>query len=387
MSERDYLVIGILALWVIYHLLTTFIGKKKKGYLLIASLLFVGAYLYMLYDDSIKTQYFDYYYYTLIGCFSVNMFIGNMWKYFKKDISEYDFYALEDELEDIKDTSELLRRRFISTIEILHDGIAFRESDGVVFGSDKYIELIGLENNQFELENLLELIHKDDIPQYQNAIEKTTKRNPIYNVDFRIKKDDKFYWVKETGKRISVNKKLTYISIIKLQDIKLFPQTEIEVLDGLDNFKKMYEEMQALNRKKNPYHLVHIRLTNIPQINDKYGRDVGNLMMGEYVKKLKYNFMKDNSSLFRLGGIDFGLLIKDEKKYEILVRALQGSGDLLNLKMVFGGITQTLYPNIGVSESPYEGKIPDTVIEQAEKALHISLQDQSNSNYCFYENV
>lgn len=387
MTETDYVILSILGLWVLYHLITTFIGKKKKGYLLIASLLFVGVYGYLLYDQEVKTMYLDIYLYVLLGCFSLNMFIGNLWKYFKKDISEYDFYALEEELEELKDTSELMRRRFISTIEILNDGISFRESDGIIFGSDKYIELVGLENNQFELENLYNLMHNDDIPSYRNAVEKTSKRNPIYNVDYRIKKDEKFIWIKEVGKRILIHKKLSYISIIKVLDIKQFPRTEIEVLDGLDGTKKMFKEMTNLNRKNQPYNFVYIKLTNIPQVNEKYGREVGNLMMGEYLKKLRYNFIKDNQSLYRINGIDFGLIIKDDKKYEILVRALQGSGELLNLKMVFGGITQILYPNIGISESPYEGKNPDIVYEEAKKALKISLEDKSNTNFCIFDKI
>ncbi len=384
MQERDYIIIGVLGLWIIYNLITAFIGKKKKGLMFIASLLFLIVYIVIQFDIEFVTEYKDYYYYFLLGLFSLHMFLANTLRYFKKDISEYDFYALEEELEEIKDTSELLRRRFISIIEILKDGISFRESDGIIFGSDKFIEYFGLENNQFSIENLHNLMNKDDIPQYKNAIEKTTKRKPIYNVKYRIKKEGKNVWINEVGKRININKKTTYISIINLMDSKAYPHTEIEVLDGLNNSKIMYEEMNKLYKAKIPYHFIQIKLTNIPQINEKYGREIGSLMMGEYLKKLKYNFIKDNKSLYRTNGIEFGLIIKDERKYEILVRALQGSGELLNLNMVFGGIKQTIYPNLGISESPYEGKSPDKVIKEANKALEISLKDQTNTNYCFY---
>ena len=387
MTERDYIVIALLSLLVIYHMLTTLTNKKKKGYLLITSFLFSLGYIYLLLNKSQYTEYFEYYYYITIAFFSSNMFIGNLWKHFKKDISEYDFLALEEKLEELSESSELLRKRFISTIEILHDGISFRESDGLIFGSDTFISYLGLENNQFTELELYEKIYRDDLPQYKLAMEKTTKRNPIYRIDYRIKKDNKLLWVKEIGKRIVINKKITYISIIKILDIKLFPQTEIEVLNGLQGSRKMYDELQRLYKAKAPYHLVNIQLTNIPKINEKYGRDVGDLMMGEYIKKLRYNFIKDNQSLFRIGGINFGMIIKDDKKYEILVRALQGAGELLNLNMVFGGITQTLYPNIGIAESPYEGKTPDKVIEEAQKALDLSLKDSSNTNFSFFDRI
>lgn len=387
MTERDYVIVVILALWLIYHVLTTFSNKKKKGYLLIASFLIALGYVFLKFNPNYYDQYFEYYYYGAAGLFILNMFVGNLWKYFKKDLSEFDFLAIEEELEELENTSELLRKRFVSTIEIMEDGISFRDSNDFVFGSDRFIEYLGLEKNEFSLQELYQKIHKDDLPQYKNAIERTSKRNPKYSIDYRIKKDDNLLWVKETGKRISINKKITYISIIKILDIKLFPQTEIEVLNGLQSTRKMIDEMQKLNRKKIPYNLLNIQLTNIPKINEKYGRDVGDLMMGEYLKKLRYNFIKDNQSLFRIGGINFGMIIKDEKKYEILVRALQGAGELLNLKMEFGGITQTLYPNIGISVSPYEGKSPDKVFEEAKKALEISLSHDSTTNFCFYDNI
>lgn len=167
-------------------------------------------------------------------------------------------------------------------------------------------------------------------------------------------------------------------------DIKQFPQSEIDVLNSLSNHQKMYDEMQKLTRLKKPYHLIIIQLTNIPKINEKYGRDVGDLMMGEYLKKTRFNFIKDNVSLYRMGGINFGLIVKDEKKYEILKRALINGGDLLNLKMIFGGITQTIYPNLGISESPYTGKTADKVIEEALEALKISLNENTTENHYFY---
>ena len=103
------------------------------------------------------------------------MFISNLWKYFKKDISEYDFSRIEEELDEINDVSELLRKRFVSTIELLHDGISFRDSEGHIFGSDRFIEIFGLDTNDFTNENFEKKIYSDDLYQYQKAIEKTSK--------------------------------------------------------------------------------------------------------------------------------------------------------------------------------------------------------------------
>ena len=81
------------------------------------------------------------------------------------------------------------------------------------------------------------------------------------------------------------------------------------------------------------------------------------------------------------------VIIKDDKKFVFLERALTGSGELFNLSMVFGGVTQTLYPNLGIAESPYHGKSPDKMIDEAMTALKISQKNNINSNYCFFDRI
>ncbi len=382
-----YVLLAAISALVLYQLIILVFGKKRTeiGYIITSSIL-IG-FVYFFFFDSLVSTYGQYYQYGTLAIILLYFFTGNLKKYFKKDISEYDFYALEKELDDVKNASELLRKRFVSTIELLHQGISFRESDNTIFGSDRFITIMGLESNQFTTEEFESIIYKDDIIQYRSSLEKTTKRNPIYTLNYRIIIHDEIRWVKEVGKRISINKKIGYISLVSLVDIKQYPTTEIEVLNALKNEKNLYNEMQKCTREKTPYHLILIHLTNIPKINEKYGREVGDLMMGEYIKKMRYNFIKEDQSLYRIGGIDFALLIKDEKKFEFLNRALSGSGDLMNLKMVFGGITQTLYPNLGISAAPYEGVNPDKVLEQAKEALSVSLKDTTNSNYIFYDRI
>lgn len=382
-----YVVISVLTLWVLIDIISKIAKRKKTDYNIIVTFAFILGFIYFVIYDDFESDNFQYYSYALLGVFALLLTLKSFKGTFRKDISEYDFYELEEEYKALGEESELLRKRFISTIELLNDGISFSEEGEKTFGTDRYISILGLKNNEFDKINHENLIYKDDLVQYRSILEKVSKKNPIYTTTYRVEKDGSSLWIKEVGKKIYLNKKTSIISIIKPMDIKLFPETEIEVLNTLPGYKKMYNEMQRLSKIKQPYNLVLIQLTNIPKINEKYGRDVGDLMMGEYLKKTRFNFIKDNISLYRMGGINFGLIIKDEKKYEILERALVNGGDLLNLKMIFGGITQIIYPNLGISESPYTGKNADQVIEEALEALKISLKDNTDDNHCFYNKL
>ena len=382
-----YVVIGILVTWLIINIITKISKRKKADYSFIVTFAFMLGLGYFLIYKELETKNFEYYSYATLGVFVLFLILKSFKGTFRKDISEVDYYKLEEELEALGEVSELLRKRFISTIELLNDGISFSESGEKSFGTDRYISILGLKSNEFSKENQENLIYKDDLIQYKNILEKLSKRNPIYSTTYRVEKNGSTLWIKEVGKKIFMDKKSSIISIIKPMDINQFPETEIEVLNSLPDYKKMYNEMQRLIKIKQPYNLVLIKLSNIPKINEKYGRDVGDLMMGEYLKKTRFNFIKDNISLYRMGGIDFGLIVKDEKKYEILERALVNGGDLLNLKMIFGGITQTIYPNLGISESTYTGKTADKVIEEALEALNVSLKDNGTENHCFYKDL
>jgi len=382
-----YVVISILSTWLLIDVIVKLRKKKKADYNFIVTFAFIIGFLYFYLYDDMDSINFEYFSYATLGFFILFLITKSFHGIFKKDLSEFDYYELKEQLETLNETTELLRKRFISTIELMHDGICFNDEEEKSFGTDRYISVLGLKSNEFNKETHENLIYKDDLVQYKSVIEKLSKKNPIYSTTYRVEKDGSTLWIKEVGKKIFMNKKISYISIVKPMDIKQFPDTEIEVLNNMPGYKEMYVEMQRLIKLKTPYNLILIQLTNIPKINDKYGRDVGDLMMGEYLKKTRFNFIKDNKSLYRMGGINFGLIIKDEKKYEILERALINGGDLLNLKMIFGGITQTLYPNLGVAESPYIGKSADKVLEEASEALSVSLKDGSGENHCFYNSI
>ena len=377
-------VIALLVVWTGFNFILKFANKNKADYSFIVTFAYAIGFLYYYFYDLMESDHYTYYTYSLVGFMVIILMFKIAISVFKKDKSEADFQDLENEILNLNMDLELLRKRFISTIEILNDGMSFRDEGEDFFGTDKFIEYFGLKNNVFTEEMFEELIYRDDLIQYRNTLEKLTKKNPVYKITYRILKNDNLIWIKEVGRKIFLNKKTSIISIIKPMDIRQFPESEIDVLNQLPLYKNMYEEIQKLVHSKTHFTLLMIHLSNIPNINEKYGRDVGDLMMGEYMKKLRYNFIKDNHSLFRIGGINFGLIVKDERKVELIDRALVHGGGLFNLTMIFGGITQTLYPNLGISQSSHKGKIADQIIDEASNALKVTLKDSYDANYKYH---
>jgi GGDEF domain-containing protein len=378
-----YIVIAILSLWFLYAILIKITKKRKYNYNFILCLVSATIVYYFYYTNTLYLKEYNVVSYVIFALFSLLLIFDNIILLFHKNVSGIDFHTLESNLEYIKEDFELLRHRFISTIELLDDGIAFRDSD-FVFGTDKYIEICGLTKNEFSVEEFEKLVVKEDLVEYNQTLQKLTKKYPTYSIKYRVQISGRNEWISEKGKMILLNGKKSYISIIKRLDIRNFPSTEIDVLNNLLGATEMHEEMLSLQRHKKAFHFVIIQLTNIPKINEQYGRDFGDLIMGEYLSKIRFKFIKDNRSLFRLSGIKFGLIIKDSNKFMLLDRALVGAGELFNMKKIIGGVSVSVFPNIGISECPYDGKNIDVVLAEAQDALKLTLSGNYENSFCFY---
>jgi GGDEF domain-containing protein len=375
------IVIGTIGLLFVTSIILAIKQYKKVGYSFIVSFLLLG--LYFVYNSN--TSFAEYENELTIVVIGVTILIHYYFLFLgSSKNNEKGYKELNKELKELNDTSELLRKRFINTIELLSDGLCFQESEDMCFATDTFTEITGIKDNYFSLEDYLKLIHQDDIHKYSETLKKLSKKTPTYNIKYRVKKDKNYQWINEVGKVLEFKKKNYRISSIKRLDPLMYPETEIELLNNLPKIKKMFEEMSVLTRNKTPYYLIIFELSNIPIINEKYGRDIGDLMMGKYLSKIQFRFLKESNSLFRIDGIKFGFIIREKFKFDILERGLQGTGEMVNMEMEFGGVKQKLFPKVGLSESPYEGKKYQEVYEEAMSALKLTMNDDFTNSFHFH---
>ena len=146
-----FVLLAIDVLWLIYGIGVKLTKKRKHDYSFIVAFLILLLIGYFYFIDDYESLFYLISAYLIVALFAFWVIIDNLVLLFRKNVSEFDFYNLEAELEHVSGSSELLRQRFISTIELLHDGISFRD-EGNIFGTDRYIELLGLENNEFTVE-------------------------------------------------------------------------------------------------------------------------------------------------------------------------------------------------------------------------------------------
>jgi len=304
-----------------------------------------------------------------------------------ENLTDYDYFELEKELEETKANSDLLRMRYISTIGLISEGLIFYNEDmNGLFVTDQYLEVMDYKKNDISMEEYVGLIHEDDQTSYLANIKKVGKKNPNYEMKYRIKRNGTHVWIQERGRTFEFEKKTYVIGSVKPIDIKLFPDTLIHEIDSLPTEQQLVQYLMQAMKETEPFYLIMIQLTNIPDINSRFGRDVGNLMIAEYIKKMRFHFAKDVNSVFRITGIQFALILKDQRKYEVLYRALQSGGDLVNLMLNIGGIQQVVYPNLGiVKREPWDTYTLTELISLSNKALNEAIHNQKKNYSVFGE--
>lgn len=387
----DLLYYFIIGLMVIIFILSIMIYKKLNIFKLIILLLMlflivVWEFFPSLITDLVSFSYLEDVYYGIL--LIVVIFFSITFRHkikVTKNLTDQDFFELEKKLEQVNDSSELLRKRFIHSIELMNEGLIFYESDfSSLYITDQIKTLINLQKNALSMESYTNLIHEEDKKMYEQTIKKVNAKLSTFEIKYRIQTDESYAWIIEKGKVFKHDREEHIISTVKPVNLKLFPDTLIEELDSLPYEDDLTKTLSTLRKGKDTFYLVMLHLTNIPDVNKRFGRDVGNLMIAEYIKNMRYHFAREKQTLFRITGIQFALIIKDDLKYQNLHRALTSGGDLINLKLSIGGIQQIIYPNLGIIKHDPWSKIDiNDLISLSNKALEEAISDQKN-NYSIF---
>ena len=117
------------------------------------------------------------------------------------------------------------------------------------------------------------------------------------------------------------------------------------------------------------------------------GREIGDMLISEYVKKLKNTFMSESSEIFRISGLVFAVTILDPQKMQILRTGSTKNPKFLNMEINYGSVKAEVDVLLGVS-STYEGALNSkSLFEQAVHALSLTKHKNYSSNVCYYGDI
>lgn len=150
-----------------------------------------------------------------------------------------------------------------------------------------------------------------------------------------------------------------------------------EYLDESISFSQHYREMTAV---------LLIDLDNFKHVNDSLGHTVGDHLLLEVARRLQ-GVVEDRGTVARLGGDDFGIILKrivDEKQVvevvEAIIESLQQPFDLRALELV-------ITVSVGITFFPSDGDKSETLTRNAEIAMYRAKESGKNTYELFTQSM
>ena len=377
----EYIMAASVALISVVNLII----RRSKGNLikLIIGIVFASTIFAFIYVPILKDYLYAYDALCLLYIVFIAIFMVP--KRITKNLTEYDYFELDNAYEDMKNEHEKLRERFLSTISLIDEGIVFYENNfSDVFLSDRAQELFGGDSSTSLKDHAL-AVDAGDRAEYLRTIEHLTKRSNQYSLKYRVIRGGQRFWVEEKGNFIDVGSKKSIIATVRPLDPAVFKETSYFDIDSLYGEDKMYPALKDLISTHKPFVFVLFELSNIPEINEKYGRAVGNLMMNDYIKYMKATYQKEISKVFRISGLKFAMIIDDESYYADFHKSLISNGSLIyNIKIQIAGIKDVVKPNFGVIKYSSSRQIDSReLIKLADRCLD-EARESNRRNYSIF---
>lgn len=303
--------------------------------------------------------------------------------------SDFNLLGVEKTLLEKEQALESLRLKYIATLSLVEDGLFYIDLDQrYVWGSDQFVKMTGLLDNTIDMNDFRQFIHKDDLNTYLAVLGGLTQRKQTYKMTYRFLYKHNYIWLRDTGTRIFEDSSSNIIlGSITVLNQSSYQKTSIKEIDELLTENDLFVHLDQLIESRKHFQLAMFELTNIPQINETAGRVVGNMLIAEYLKKLRQTFMSESSAIFRLSGLVFAVTLIDPRKMDILKQGVNSSNSFLNLQMNYGHLKTEVQVSLGVSSSYQDGQTSLLLQDHAKKALGVAKNPNYNSNSCYYKDI
>ena len=303
--------------------------------------------------------------------------------------TDFNLVEIERKLKQKDRELDSLRFKYVATLELINEGLYYIDLDEhTIWASDALLKKLGFTSNVIELKDFYSYIYEDDLKSYLGTLSSLTERKQTYKTRYRMLIDGQYVWVDDRGKRIfeDVTSNLI-VGFLDIVDTRGYYKTDNELLDSLQTEKELHFHLEDLYRKNKRFQLALFELKNIPEINKEYGREIGNMLISEYVKKLVNSFMSESSGIFRITGLTFAVTLIDPQKMQVLKKGAVANPKFLNMEMSYGAINAEVDVIMGVGASYAGARNAKELYNEAEQALNLTKHKEYKSNVCYYEDI
>lgn len=303
--------------------------------------------------------------------------------------TDFDLLAVEKELNERSSELESIRHKFIATLEISEEGLFYIDLDErTIWASDALVSMLQLPGNTLDLTDFRRMIEPEDLKKYLALLGDLTINKKQYATSYRIMVNGRYLWFKEKGKRLFEDQHAAVImGTLNPMKTKHYLASNIDELDKLKDQNDMMVSMHKLFKDNRYFQLVVFRLKNMPKINETHGREVGNMLMAEYIKKMRTTFVTESGDIFRISGIEFAVTITDPRKMDVLANGVKSNPTFLNLVMQYGSISVELEVFAGIAIGGSDAHDEHQLYQASAQALKIAENPKFSAHGCYYKDI
>jgi diguanylate cyclase (GGDEF)-like protein len=162
---------------------------------------------------------------------------------------------------------------------------------------------------------------------------------------------------------------------------------EFDPLTSLGNRRRLdrriRESMELSDEAGNSTGILYIDLDRFKYINDVYGHSIGDIILGEFSRRMSQSLEDLDSEPFRFGGDEFVILVPGVDSPEQLEEIARNMQELIEIPVGVSEMQFNLGASIGISMYPRDGRDPETLIKHADLAMYEAKS--SHHKLCFFE--
>lgn len=333
-----------------------------------------------LHDDhgDISAYYFNETPIMVLGRFRGRILIGD-----KKDSS--NLIGMERNLAESTEELELIKSRFMTILDRTKEGIFFADlKNKSIWVNSVLTHDLYLNDNTLSLEDFHKNIHPDDLEMYKARIAQVNNINPNYSVTYRFNVGNRYIYLKEEGSRISDGHTIELCGLMSVLDSGRYEKTQTE-LDQVLGEAELLAAVDQLYQKGKTFEVVRIQVSSIPEMNARYGRNVGNIALSEYIKLIKQRYV-DSNMIYRLSGLEFIAVVTDYRKMELLKNNLNNNEKILHVSADYGNVHTKIEACMGICYSSDAVNAKDA-LNKTKECIKYSTNPQFNANFVYYKNI
>jgi diguanylate cyclase (GGDEF)-like protein len=143
---------------------------------------------------------------------------------------------------------------------------------------------------------------------------------------------------------------------------------ERDVLTGLPNRTQFQALAASALAEDGPVAVALLDLDRFKEINDTVGHQNGDQVLVDVAARLA-SLLPDGDIVGRLGGDEFGIVVRHAGTSEEVLRRLEG---LTRHDVELGGLPLSVEASIGVALAPYDGVGIDELLQRADVAMYVA---------------